>query len=64
MKGADTMVECPLCQEFVSNLYINQHIDSGCKEVHFAPLASNVRSKGNDDAAKAWGKMFSMNKPK
>ena len=64
MKGADTMVECPLCQDFVNNFCINQHIDSGCKEVHFATLVSNGRTKGNDDAAKAWGKMFSMNKLK
>jgi len=64
MEGADTMVECPLCQEFVVNSYINQHIDSGCKEVDFAPLTSNGRFKSNDDAAKAWGKMFSMSKPK
>lgn len=55
------MVECPLCQEFVSNSYINQHIDSGCKEVHCTP---NGRTKGNHDAAKAWGKMFSKSKPK
>jgi hypothetical protein len=58
------MVECPLCQEFVINFYINQHIDCGCKKVHFAPLVSNGRTRGNDEAAKAWGKMFSMNKPK
>lgn len=64
LKGADTMVECPLCQDIVGSFYINQHIDSGCKMVHFSPLVLNGRTKGNDAAAKAWDKMFSMSKPK